>query len=398
MIDIETIRAETSGVQTVNHLNNAGASLPPRQVVDAVVEYLRQEELAGGYETAATRIDDLDEVYRATSKYLSCQVHEVAFTTNASEGWWRAFSSVPLTVGDKILVNRSEFQANAFGWLQAKERGVDVEVVPNTAEGLIDLDALSAMLDEQVKLISMTMISMSNGAVQPAAAVGELVENTNAIFLLDACQAAGQLPLSVDEIKCDFLAYTGRKFMRGPRGTGILYARESVIDKLGPTPFVDGRSALWSDQTSYRYHDHARRFEMGEFSYGAKVGLGVATNYMLDIGIDAIAARIRSLATSLREQLASVPSVVVVDEGGHQSGIVTFTLEPLTGGSEPTDLSEIQAALGQRGINLSAPMCTNAQLDIGARSIQQVLRAGVHYFNTESELSALVEALADLVD
>lgn len=390
MIDLSAVRSDTPGAQKVIHLNNAGSSLPPRPVVDAVVDYLREEELSGGYETAAKRADDFDQFYSATARYLSCEPHEIAFTTSASDAWWRAFSSVPLKAGDKILVNRSEFQANAYGWLQAKERGVEIEVIPNTVDGEIDLDALSEILDNRVKLVSITMISMSNGAIQPAAAVGQLLAESEAIFLLDACQAAGQLPLSVDELKCDFLAYTGRKFMRGPRGTAVLYARDSVLDKLGTTPFVDSRSATWTSPTTFDYQPNAQRFEAGEYHYAGKVGLGVATSYMLDIGIEAISERISSLSVNLREQLASIPAVTVQDEGLNQSGIVTFTIEGAS-------LSDFQAKLGQRGINLSAPMQTNAQLDMGARSISQVLRAGVHYFNTDQELSETCTIVADLI-
>ncbi len=390
MLDLTKIRADTPGCESVNHLNNAGSSLPPAAVVDAMVGYLRSEEMTGGYETANASGDSLGLIYQATAEYLGCEAHEVAFTSSGSDGWWRAFTAVPLAAGDRILVNRSEFQTNAYGWLQARERGVTVDVVPNNAAGDVDLDAFDAMFDERVKLVSLTMISMSNGAIQPAAEVGDRLAGTDAVYLLDSCQAAGQLSLDVGELKCDFMNYTGRKFMRGPRGTGVLYASDDIIDRLGPAIFIDGRSATWTGAGTYEVAPHARRFEFGEHNFAGKVGLGVATQYMLDVGIDSIRARVDQLASRLRQDLSAIDSVTVHDEGTMQSGIVTFTVDGL-------DQGKVQAQLQAGGINLSAPGPPNAQLDLGGRNIGQILRAGVHYFNTEAELSQLCETVSGVV-
>ena len=391
MIDITKVRADTAGCNDVLHFNNAGSSLPPRQVVDAMVDYLRAEEVTGGYEIAAARAGDLDEVYEATARYLNCDPDEVAFAVSAGDGWWRAFSSVPLSEGDRVLVGHSEYQANAFGWLQARERGVVVDVVPNDPAGDFDVDAFETMLDERVKLVSLTMVAMTNGAIHPAAEVGQILKasGSEAIYLLDACQAAGQLPLDVHELGCDFLNYTGRKFMRGPRGTGVLFARSDVHAKLGHSGFVDGRSAQWTTVDSFSYMPDAKRFEFGEFSYGGKVGLGVATNYMLDIGIDAIAERVSSLSSLLRFDLSAIPKVAVLDTGTRKCGIVTFDVDGMPA-------AQVQAALNAQGINVSTPGVMLAQLELGPRSIDAVVRAGVHYFNTEEEVARFCEAVAEL--
>lgn len=391
MIDVAEVRADTAGCETVVHFNNAGSSLPPRPVVDAMVDYLRAEELAGGYEIAAARADDLAAVYETTAQYLHCDPCEIAATNSAADSWWRAFSSVPLRAGDKVLVSHSEYQAAAIGWLQARERGVEVDVVPNDPDGVFDLDAFADLLDERVKLVCFTMIAMTNGAVHPASAVGRVLRQSgsDAIYLLDACQAAGQLPLDVTEIGCDFLAYTGRKFMRGPRGTGVLYASAAVHDRLGPSTFVDGRSSVWTGPDTFRYSPDARRFEFGEYGYGARVGLGVATRYLLDIGIEAIAERIARLSGRLRTELSAIPDVTLLDRGIEQCGIVTFDVA----GHPPP---EVQTALSRRGINVSTPGVAMAQLELAPRGVESVVRAGVHYFNTEEEVARLCEAVADL--
>ncbi len=389
MLDIAEVRADTAGCDGVAHFNSAGSSLPPRQVVDAVVDYLRQEELLGGYEAQAAMADRLEVVYRASARLLNCEPQHIAFANNASDAWWRAFSSVPLASGDRVLIGRSEFQANAFGLLQARDRGVQIDVVPNDDMGEIDLNALDSMIDGNVALIALTQISMSNGAVQPAAEVGKRARRAGIPFLLDACQAAGQLPLDVEELGCDFLVYTGRKFMRGPRGTGILYVRPSILDHLGPTPFVDARSAVWTGPETYHFQTGSTRFEVGELNYAGKAGLGVATEYALNIGIDAIADRVQLLANRLRSELAQIEGVQVRDEGRRHSGIVTFTVESV----EP---SEVQAALSKASVNVSAPGRNNAQLDLGTRGIESVVRAGVHYFNTDDEIDRLLAVVSGL--
>ncbi|MCP3973995.1 MAG: aminotransferase class V-fold PLP-dependent enzyme [bacterium] len=389
MIDVAQARADTLGCESVAHLNNAGSSLPPRQVVDAVVDYLRVEEMMGGYEAAAHAGAELDAVYSSAAHMLNCRPDEIAFTANASDSWWRAFSSIALQRGDRVLLGHSEFQSNAFGLLQAAERGVLLDVVPNTPTGEIDLEALDRRLNDDVKLVCLTQISMANGSIHPAAAVGERARSVGATYLLDACQAAGQLPLDVEELGCDFLAFTGRKFMRGPRGTGILYARESIHDRLHPSPFVDGRSAEWTSPMTYELQPDARRFEFGEQNFAGKIGLAVAIDYALSIGLEPIAARVGELAAELRRRLRYLPGVEVRDEGQHQSGIVTFTLD----GHAPL---EVQGELGRHGVNVSAPGRRNAQLDLGVRGLDAVVRAGIHYYNTEDEIQRLVAVVATM--
>lgn len=389
MIDIARVRADTLSCEDVIHLNHAGSSLPPRQVVAAVVDHLRSEERMGGYEAQAHHADLLDDFYAATATMLGCDTEEVSFVSSASEGWWRAFTAVPLRAGDRVLVASSEFQSNAFGLLQARDRGVEVVIIPDDEDGVVDLAAFDAGLDDRVALVCLTQISMSNGAIQPAAAIGERCRAAGVPFLLDACQAAGQLPLDVEELGCDFLVYTGRKFMRGPRGTGVLYVRESIRDRLGVIPFVDGRSAEWLDDGTWMPHAGSAAFEFGEQNYAGKVGLATATRYALDLGLDAIAERVRFLAHRLRSGLELIDDVVVRDLGRERGGIVTFT-------HARHDAPTVGRHLAEHGINVSTPGRRNAQWDIGARGIDAVVRAGVHYVNTEAELDRTLEVVAAL--
>ncbi len=370
------------------HLNNAGAALPPQAVVDEMIDYLRLESTRGGYETADRETERLGRVYRAGARLLNCNADELALTTNASEAWWRAFTAVPLTRGDRVLTDRAEYVSNAFGLMQAKARGVEVIVIPDDRHGQVDVEALRAAADERVKLVALTHVPTNNGLVNPAEAVGTIAESIGAFYLLDACQSVGQLELDVERLRCDFLSFTGRKFLRGPRGTGMLYVSSGTLDRLEPPGFIDGHSAEWTSAAHYEPAPTARRFELFESNFAAKAGLGVAIDYALDLGLDAIAERVGLLARRLRTGLGSIDRVVVRDRGERLSGIVTFDVEGFDG-------TEVKARAGEAGINVSLASPSPWQSSTSARR-PMMTRASPHYYNDEAELDRLCEFVAAL--
>ncbi|MDA3040575.1 MAG: aminotransferase class V-fold PLP-dependent enzyme [Actinomycetota bacterium] len=386
---LDSFRRDTPAVELLLHFNNAGAALSPRPVVDAVIGHVELEAQVGGYEAAALAADAEAVLYRSAAHLLNCEQREVAFAVSASEAWWRAFSALPLQAGDRVLCGHSEYISNAFGLIQARNRGVSVELIPDDKSGQIDLEELEAALDERVKLVALTHVPTSSGLVNPAEEVGALAKNVGALYLLDACQSAGQLPLDVQAIGCDFLSITGRKFLRAPRGTGLLFARSSVLPELGHSPFIDGRSAQWTSPWEYQLDPTARRFELFEVSYAAKLGLGVAIDYALDVGLDRIAHRVGRLAAALRSALVEVPGVEVHDQGERRCGIVTFSI-----GGMPA--SEVTTSLRQRRINTSFGTASAAQFDLGLRGVPEVVRASVHYYNTEDEVGRFVDEVRTL--
>lgn len=385
-IDIEQVRADTPSCAEIAHFNNCGASLPPKQVVDAVIDYLQLEASIGGYEAAAERAADLDNVYGAGATLLGCRQEELAFVGGAAEAWWRAFLSIPMAAGDRVLIGRTEYISNALALMQAAERGVLVEIVPDDAHGQVDLDALESMLDDRVKAVCLTMVAMTNGLVNPAAEVGRLAKRSGAYFLLDACQAVGQLPVDVEELQCDFLSFTGRKFARGPRGTGMLYVRATTLPDLQTPTFIDGRSAGWLPGMTYELAPTARRFEFMEVPYGAKVGLGVALDYANNLGLEAIEERISELSGYVRGELDSRGPTTVADTGTRKCGIVTFTVS----GHKPDD---VVAHLKRAKINTGNPGTVGSRLDLESRGVTEVVRLGVHYYNNHDELDRLLSEL-----
>jgi selenocysteine lyase/cysteine desulfurase len=308
---------------------------------------------------------------------------------NATRAWDMAFYSVPLKPGDRILTSIAEYASNYIAFLQIAQRtGAIIDAVPNDEYGQLSVAALQAMIDDRVRLIAVTHVPTNGGLVNPAAAIGKIAQAAGIPFLLDACQSVGQMPIDVQAIGCDMLSATGRKYLRGPRGTGLLYVRRSMIERLEP-PFLDLHAATWVARNRYEIRPDARRFENWETNYAAKIGLGVAIDYALGWGMEAIAARIQALAASLREQLALLPGVTVHDIGQQRCGIVTFAVA----GSEPEQIQRLFAA---QQINVTTSTVFSTRLDMEQRGIKAVVRASVHYYNTDAELRRLCNAVAAL--
>jgi len=391
LIDVAKVRADTPGCEHVVHLNNAGAALPPRVVVDTVIDHLELEARVGGYAAADTVADRSAAVYDSVAALIGAASDEIALVESATRAWDMAGYALGamFRAGDRILTSRAEYASNVIGLLQiARSSGAAVEVVPDDESGQLSIDALRGLLDDRVRLIALSWIPTQGGLVNPAAAVGAVARDAGVAYLLDACQAVGQLPVDVEALGCDFLSATGRKYLRAPRGTGFLYVRRAYFE--GPLavepPFLDVHAAQWATGNELIMRDDARRFESWEHSVAARLGLGAATDYALALGVDAIAARVVALATSLREQLARLPGLTLHDQGVERCGIVTFTIDAV-------DAHELAARLRTEGINISVSTIDFARYDFEARGLEAVARASVHYYNTEEELSRLVAAL-----
>ncbi|HET7648302.1 MAG TPA: aminotransferase class V-fold PLP-dependent enzyme [Gaiellaceae bacterium] len=389
MIDLDRVRADTPGVVHVAHLNNAGSSLPPRQVLDAVVDHLRREAEIGGYEAARERRDRWERTYDALARLLNGHRDEIAVIENATRAWDMAFYAFRLGPGDRVLTGRAEYASNWIALRQVADRtGARIEVVPDDEHGQIDVAALESLLDADVRLVSLVHVPTQSGLVNPAAEVGRITRAAGVPLLLDACQSAGQLPLDVRAIGCDVLSGTGRKFLRGPRGTGFLWVRRELIEELEP-PLLDMHAAEWLPDGSYRIRDDARRFENWETYYAGKVGLGVAVDYTLELGIEAIWSRIQELAGRLRAGLAELDGVTVLDRGKVLGATVTFDVA----GADPVTVRDRLAA---RGVNVSVMEAASAQLDFGPRGIASAVRASVHYYNDDGDLDRLVEGVKEV--
>ncbi len=389
-IDVDRARAETPGCRHVNHLNNAGAALMPQVVVDAQIDHLRLEAEIGGYEARAEAAERIDGAYAAIARMLGCSTEEVALVENATVAWDMAFHALDFRPGDRILTAEAEYVSNYLAYLKAaKDKGVSVEVVPSDGAGQLSVPALAGMIDDRVKLIAVTHVPTNGGLVNPAAEIGQVAKQSGAPYLLDACQSVGQMPLDVEELGCDLLSATGRKYLRGPRGSGFLYARKGFLETLEP-PFIDLHAATWTAPDRYILRPDARRFENWEFNYAAVIGLGVAVDYALAWGLAEIEARVNALAARLRALLANDLGLPVYDIGARKCGIVTTALP---GHSAET----VKSALRAQAINVSVTDVPSMQIDAQKRGLPELVRASVHYYNTEDELDRFCAALEKLI-
>lgn len=384
--DIEQLRADTPGCEQTIFFNNAGASLQPRPVVARVIEHLRLEEQIGGYEAADRVTAELEAVYGSVARLLHCAADEIALQENATRGWEMAFYSLRFAAGDRIVTSANEYASNYIAFLQVAQRtGAEIHVVESDQAGEVDLEALRKLLDDRVKLIALTHLPTNGGLVQPAAQVGELAKRAGIPFLLDATQSAGQIHLDVQALGCDMLCATGRKYLRGPRGTGFLYVRRSMLEQMEP-PLLDMHAADWISQDKFAVRGDAKRFETWESAAATRLGLGVAIEYALALGLKNIERRVQELGALLRERLGKVKGVTIQDLGRVRSGLVTFTCEGHAAG-------EVMQGLKEQGIAVRVSDRPSTRIDMERRGLEELVRASVHYYNTEEEIERLCEAV-----
>ena len=384
--EIERARAETPGCATVAHFNHAGASLMPQPVIDATVGHLMREAQIGAYEAADEAESRLEAVYDAIARLIDAHRDEIGIVENATRAWDMAFYAIPFGSGDRILTSTAEYASNVIAFLQIAERGVSVEVIPNDEHGQVSIAALGTMLDEQVKVVAISHMPTNGGLVQPAAEIGRVVRPSNALYLLDACQTVGQMPIDVADIGCDVLAAASCKYLRGPRGVGFLYVRKSLIERLTP-PFLDLHAARWTARDRYEIRPDARRFENWESFVAGRLGMGAAADYALELGLDRIWTTVRERAGALRGRLAALPGIAVHDLGATKGGIVTFAHERVAA-------DDIKAALRREGINTTTSSVFSTRYDMEARGLTKLVRASVHYLTTEQEIDLLATAVA----
>ncbi len=389
-IDVGRARALTPGCEHVLHLDNAGTSLPPQPVLDAQLQWLEEEARTGGYHLARRRGDDLERVYASVATLIGATADDIALVESNTVAWTRAFHALARTPGRfrpgrRIVTSSVDYASNWIAYLSAAEHlGISIDVVPD-AGGVPDTARIVEVLDDDVALVSVSHVPTNSGLVVDAAAIGAATRPAGIPFLLDACQSIGQIGTDVEDLGCDLLTATGRKYLRGPRGTGFLYASPAIRSELEP-PSLDLHSATWTAPDRYEIRPDARRFETYESSPMTRMGLGAAVDHALAWGMDAVEARVVELGDGLRRRLEAL-GARVWDPDVPRGGIVTFTLD----GLDPT---AIRDRLVEQRINVWVSDPT--PLDVATDARPQVVRASVHYYNTADELDRFVAELARL--
>jgi selenocysteine lyase/cysteine desulfurase len=273
----------------------------------------------------------------------------------------------------------------------ASRFGIEIVRAPDDPSGGVDVSAIEELIHRRrPKLVAVTHIPTNSGLVQKVADIGTICRQRKTLYLVDACQSVGQMPIDVKQIGCDFLSATSRKFLRGPRGIGFLYISDWALDSGLVPLFPDLHGAHWIEEDLFQPLPDARRFENWEFPVALVLGLGRATEYALDLGLEAVRERAWGLAARARDQLAEIESVSILDRGAERSAIVTIA----TAGHDPAKLT---SSLRAQGINTSLSTRDYAVLDFDDKGVEAAVRVSPHYYNTEEEIDAFVARLSGLL-
>ncbi|MFC7347092.1 aminotransferase class V-fold PLP-dependent enzyme [Chryseobacterium zhengzhouense] len=387
-MNTDKIRQEIRGLSDGKlFFNNAGSSLMPNVVVDSMIDYLKQEEQFGGYEIANRNVGLLENFYVETAKLINCKPFNIAFMTSATEAFAKALSSIIFKEGDVIITTVDDYISNQITFISLQKRlNVKIIRIKKLEDNELDLEDLeNSIKQHQPKLVAVTHIPTNSGLIQDVGSVGKICLQYDVLYLADCCQSVGQMVVDVEKIGCDFLTATGRKFMRGPRGSGFLYVSDRVLEQDYAPVLLDMRGAHWSEYDNYELFKTAKRFEHWEVSYAAVLGMMKAVKYANAIGLDQIEDYNKKLAETLRINLAE-SGFKVLDIGKNLSAIVTFC-------GPDNDLENIQTVLKENNVFFSASYKHSALIDFTDKKVDGAVRLSPHYFNTLEEIEKVSEIL-----
>ncbi len=391
-MNIDLLRSETPGCETKIHFNNAGASLMPQSIIDAIVNHLKLEAIAGGYEAADQKAKEIEGFYEATAKLLNCQPSNIAFTSSATNSFARALSCIPFDDGDSILLANEDYISNQIAFLSLQKRfKIKILRAASLPTGGVDVDDMKRLMDaHHPKLVSLTHVPSNSGMIQPVEEVGKLCKERNLYYLVDGCQSVGQIPVDVQKIHCDFLSGTLRKFLRGPRGAGFLYVSDKIINQKLEPLFIDMRGADWTTANEYSPRMDARRFEDWELPYTLVLGSKAAIEYANKIGLEEIQAKNKQLCEKVKQAISEIPNLRLLDIGVNQSSIITVAITN-------SNLVNILQTLRSKNINTSVANRSFALIDFDAKQVDSALRISPHYYNTNEEIKIFIDSLKLLV-
>ncbi len=391
MINVEALRGQTPGCREKIHFNNAGASLMPNAVIEAMQNQISLEASVGGYEAADQMANEILRFYESMAKLLNGHARNIAFTSSATNSYARALSCIPFEKGDNVLIANEDYISNQLAFLSLQKRwGVQLIRAASRPAGGVDVEDMKRLMDlHRPVLVSLTHVPTNTGLVQPVADVGLLCQQRKIPYLVDACQSVGQFPVDVEKIQCDFLSGTFRKFLRGPRGAGFLYISDSILQKNWEPLFIDMRGADWTQADRYKIRADARRFEEWELPIVLLMGSTASIDYALNIGLGQIETRNKFLCELVRQGIRTIKGLRLLDLGEEISSIITVAVPRW----QPSELLE---TLRKENINTSISYRNFALIDFEKKGVEWALRISPHYYNTEKEIEMLINMLRKL--
>ncbi len=391
-MNIEKLRAETPAVRHLAHFNNAGASLMSDRVFGASLKYWTLEREIGGYEAAVACAEAIADFYTCAARLINAKSEEIAYCDSATRGWNTIlYGSRFLNSDSIILTSQIEFGSTVVSLQHVAElTGAKIVILPTHQNGTIDLEAFKTALSKKVALVAVTHVPAHSCVANPIEHMGALLKEHDAFFLVDACQSVGRFSVDVEKIGCDALITTGRKWLRGPRGTGFVYVRDNAIDRLDP-PTIDLSNADWLSAKDVRgsqisIHSSAKRFETWERNFGAVLGLRESILQLLDLGVENVATRVKKVTDQLRDGLHQIPSLRIPRDDPEGFGILSIMMDGISA-------QTIKDRLSDERINSSVIHEWDAPWDFEQMNCPPLVRLSPHYFNTEEEIALLLGVL-----
>ncbi len=388
-MDVKKIRQDfpmlqgSAGNKPVVYLDNACQTLRPKQVIDAINGYYLKSSACGGrsmHHLAAGVSQDVDQARGIIAKCLNAaKKEEIIFTRNTTEGINLVAHSLSLKPGDAVLISDKEHNSNLIPWqMLVKRAGVQLKVLPSKPDNTFDLDRYQAMLDHTVKLVSLGMTSNLDGVSIPAAEVIKKAHQAGALVLLDAAQAAPHQAIHVRGLDVDFLALSGHK-MLGPSGTGVLYGKLALLDRLEPF-LVGGDTVASSTYETCEFLPVPEKFEAGLQDYAGIIGLGAAFKYLQEVGFDAIQKQERLVNQAITQALKDLPGLTLLGpaDPAQRGGVFSFYIEGIDSHRIALMLDQMAGVMVRSGQH-----CVHSWFN--AHQIKGSVRASFYFYNTLEE-------------
>jgi len=399
MLDIARIRADFPILnQSVNgkplvFLDSAASSqkpLPVLQAMEEVYRYAYANVHRGVYRLSELATERYDQARAKIARFIGAPEPEcIVFTRNATEALnllAYAYARHFLKPGDELLITELEHHANFVPWqVLARERDIVLKFIPITAEGVLSLDALEALLTERTRLVSFAHVSNVLGTITDPAPIIQRAHQVGARVIVDASQSVPHMPVNVVEMDCDFLVFSGHK-MLGPTGIGVLYGKRDLLEAM--PPFLTGGDMIsMVDFDGPQWNDVPLKFEAGTPAFVEAIGLGAAVDYLSALGMPAVRQHEQAMTAYALERLSEVNGVRIIGptDSRIRGGVVTFTLDRV----HPHDLATLLDAEGvaiRAGHHCAQPLHIRLGLNATAR-------ASFYIYNEPADVDALVEAL-----
>lgn len=390
---IEQIRKDTPLHEKYAYLDTAAAAPMPIQVFDVMSEYLQKMTTQGPYLPSFRKqtYAEVDAVRVKAGEFIGATNREIAFTKNGTEAINFVANGIAWQPGDEVILADLEFHSNFTPWLKLHNEGkLTLKVLKTGKSGVIDVQELDKLITDKTRLIAVSHLPNASGALQPVEAICQLAKSRNVLSLVNASQTIGIVAIDVKQIGCDFLAACGRKGLRGPEGSGILYIREALIEAIQPV-MIGWGGTTWDFETNeISYLPIAKRVEAGCPIIPSVLGLGAAIGYANAIGIAEIYDRVKELTRYAVEQMLTIPGISIYgpESLDDRLAIIPFNVE----GIEPERITQF---LEENGIIIeSGTFMANTMLQ--QYGITKMARVSLHYFNTKEEINKTVQLIKTL--